>query len=72
MHNRFARAFTATGLVFTLWAVSLAAAPLPRRQQQQDAQKQQSQQKDVAAKKTADDKTAQPAATPSNPGKPLS
>ena len=45
MHNRIARAFTATGLVFTLWGVSLAAtAPLPRRQQQQDAQKQSQQQ----------------------------
>ena len=74
MHNRYARAFTALGLVFTLWAGSLAAvAPLPRGQQQQtDAQKQQSQQKDVAANKKADDKTAQPSATPSNPGKPLS
>jgi beta-barrel assembly-enhancing protease len=71
MHNRFARAFTALGLVVTLWTVSLVAAPLPRRQQQ-DAQKQQQQQKDVAATKKADDKTAQPAATPSNPGKPLS
>ena len=72
MHNRYARAFTAIGLVFTLWAGSLAAvAPLPR-QQQTDAQKQQSQQKDVAANKKADDKTAQPSATPSNPGKPLS
>jgi hypothetical protein len=70
MHNRFARAFTATGLVFTMWAGSLAAAPLPRRQQQQDEQKQQqSRPSDVAAaKKKADDK----AATPSNPGKPLS
>jgi predicted Zn-dependent protease len=74
MHNRLARAFTATGLVFTLWAGSLAGAPLPRRQQQQDAQKkQQSQQKDIAAKKsTADDKTAQPSTAPANPGKPLS
>lgn len=70
MHNRIARAFTATGLVFTLWTASLAAAPLPRRQQQ-DAQKQ-SQQKDVAAKKTADDKAAQPATTTANSGKPLS
>src|SRR4051812_32545360 len=63
MHNRFARAFTATGLVFTLWTASLAAAPLPRRQQQTT---------DVATKKKADDKTTQPAATASNPGKPLS
>jgi predicted Zn-dependent protease len=71
MHNRIARAFTATGLVFTLWTASLAAAPLPRRQQQ-DAQKQ-SQQKDVAAKKAADDRAAQaPAATTANSGKPLS
>jgi hypothetical protein len=72
MHNRFTRAFTALGLVFTLWAGSLAAAPLPRRQQQQDAQKEQSQQKDIAAKKTADDKTAQPSTATANPGKPLS
>src|SRR3954469_12800846 len=72
MHNRLARAFTATGLVFTLWASSLAAAPLPRRQQQQDAQKQQSQQKDIAAKKMADDKTAQPSTATANSGKPLS
>jgi hypothetical protein len=74
MYNRLARAFTATGLVFTLWAGSLAATPLPRRQQQQDAQKkQQSQQKDIAAKKTtADDKTAQPSTATANPGKPLS
>jgi hypothetical protein len=73
MYNRLARAFTATGLVFTLWAGSLAATPLPRRQQQQDAQKQQSQQKDIAAKKTtADDKTAQPSTATTNPGKPLS
>jgi hypothetical protein len=73
MYNRLARAFTATGLVFTLWAGSLAATPLPRRQQQQDAQKQQSQQNDIAAKKTtADDKTAQPSTAPANPGKPLS
>ncbi|MFL6286303.1 MAG: M48 family metallopeptidase [Pyrinomonadaceae bacterium] len=74
MYNRLARAFTATGLIFTLWAGSLAATPLPRRQQQQqkDAQKQQSQQ-DIAAKKTtADDKTAQPSTAPANPGKPLS
>ncbi len=72
MHNRFARALTATGLVITLWVGSLAAtAPLPRRQQQSDAQKQQSQQqKDVAAKKTADDKAAP--TTPASPGKPLS
>lgn len=72
MHNRIARAFTATGLVFTLWTVSLAStAPLPRRQQQ-DAQKQ-SQQKETAAKKTADDKAAQPTtALPANSGKPLS
>jgi beta-barrel assembly-enhancing protease len=69
MYNRYARAFTALGLILTLWAGSLAAAPLPRRQ---DAQKQQSQQTDLAAKKKADDKTAQPAAAPSNPGKPLS
>src|SRR5215213_5065697 len=70
MHNRIARAFTATGLVFTLWTVSLAAVPLPRRQQQQQ---QQSQQKDVAAKKTADDDTAQPStAAAANSGKPLS
>jgi hypothetical protein len=74
MYNRLARAFTATGLVFTLWAGSLAATPLPRRQQQQkDAQKQQSQQNDIAAKKTtADDKTAQPSTATANPGKPLS
>src|SRR5215212_9074993 len=72
MHNRIARAFTATGLAFTIWTVSLAAAPLPRRRQQQDAQKQ-SQQKETAAKKTADDKAAQPAtALPANSGKPLS
>jgi beta-barrel assembly-enhancing protease len=83
MQNRFARALTATGLVFTLWTASLAAAPLPRRQQQQQSQQQdaqkQSQQKDVAAtKKAADDKPAddkaatKPAATPTNPGRPLS
>jgi hypothetical protein len=73
MHNRFARALTATGLVFTLWAGSIAAAaPLPRRQQQ-DAQKQQSQQqKDVAAKKTSDDKAAPAAPAPASSGKPLS
>lgn len=72
MQNRIARAFTATGLVFTLWTVSIAAAPLPRRQQQQDAQKQ-SQQKETAARKAADDKAAQPApALPANTGKPLS
>ena len=69
MHNRIARAFTATGLVFTLWTVSIAAAPLPRRKQQQDAQKQ-SQQKETAAKKTADDKAT--TALPANTGKPLS
>jgi hypothetical protein len=74
MHNRFARALTATGLVFTLWVGSLAAtAPMPRRQQQSDAQKQQSQQqKDVAAKKTADEKAAQTTPAPASPGKPLS
>ncbi|HVF66977.1 MAG TPA: M48 family metallopeptidase [Pyrinomonadaceae bacterium] len=69
MQNRIARAFTATGLVFTLWTVSLVAAPLPSRGQQ-GAQKQ-SQQKETAAKKTADDKAAQPAA-PANSGRPLS
>lgn len=71
MHNRLARAFTATGLVFTLWVGSLAATPLPRRQQQ-DAQKQESQQKDIAAKKSADDKTAQPSTATTGSGKPLS
>ncbi|HVF43111.1 MAG TPA: M48 family metallopeptidase [Pyrinomonadaceae bacterium] len=68
MHNRIARAFTATGLVFTLWGVSLAStAPLPRRRQ--DAQKQSQQ---TAAKKTADDKAAQAPAAAANSGKPLS
>jgi hypothetical protein len=69
MYNRYARALTALGLVCTLWVGSLAAAPLPRRQ---DAQKSQSQQKDVAARKAADDKAVQPSTAPSNPGKPLS
>jgi hypothetical protein len=74
MQNRFARSLTATGLVFTLWTASLAAAPMPRRQQ---TQKQQAQQKEAADKKAGDDKGAQTAsakqpAPAANSGKPLS
>ncbi|HJQ32427.1 MAG TPA: M48 family metallopeptidase [Pyrinomonadaceae bacterium] len=77
MHYRLFRSLTATGLVFSLWAGSIAAVAAPR----QDAQKTVAAAKDKDAKDSSDknnkdkkgDKDEQTAAAqPSNPGKPLS
>jgi hypothetical protein len=76
MHYRFSRTLTALGLIFSLWAGSLAAvaAPLRRQDAQKQPASQESADKDKKDKKNGD-KDAQPAAAqpaPSNPGKPLS
>jgi hypothetical protein len=74
MHYRLFRSLTATGLVFSLWAGSIAAAAAPR--QAQDAQKtaaRDSSDKNNKNKKS-DDKGGQAAqaSQPTSPGKPLS
>jgi hypothetical protein len=79
MHHRFSRSFTALGLVFSLWAGSLAAVAAPLPQGAQKTAKPESAKKDKNDKK-ADDKKSDDKDTPasasqtaqSNPGRPLS
>jgi hypothetical protein len=76
MHYRLFRSLTAVGLVFSLWAGSIAAAAAPR--QAQDAQKTAAAKDKDSADKTTKDKKgdkdgqAAQASQPSNSGKPLS
>lgn len=69
MHYRFSRSLTATGLVFSLWAGSIAAVAAPRRPQ--EAQKPAAARQETASKdkKSNDSKAAQPA--PAGAAKPL-
>ena len=72
MHYRFFRSLVALGLVFSLWAVTIAAAPAPRRAQDaQKAARQESPDKNSKNKK-GDDKAAQPQPAQSNTARPLS
>jgi predicted Zn-dependent protease len=76
MHYRLFRSLTAAGLVFSLWAGSIAAAAAPRRAQ--DAQKTAAaKDKDAADKNNKDKKgdkdgQAAQATQPAGSGKPLS
>jgi hypothetical protein len=76
MHYRFLRSFTALGLIFSLWAGSIAAVAAPRQTPQQQGTptkvaKHESDDKDKKDNKSDDNKEAAKPA-PSNPGQPLS